>query len=164
MKQKFIRLPLGLPDDVVLAVAARRAGVSRAQMIALWVALLDHSSRQNNPGSLGGLDVEALSLQLELEPRQIDSALNALRGKKRLDSQQRIVGWDKYQSGSTRRVQAMRARRRQASGRAGAKQPPVKATAIDADTPAAIAARRARLQQNNRLLIGASTAAAPNNA
>ncbi len=159
-RRKWFRVYHGLPDDVALAVAARQAGFSRAEMLALWLTLLDHASRHEQPGSLAGLDADTLSLQLGLEAERIAAGLAALKARKRVDSHQRIVGWDRYQSSSTRRVRNLRARRSSAA----APTPPVKAlgrpgtpsTAPTPDSPAAIAARRARLQHNNRLIIGAT--------
>lgn len=155
-RRKWYRLYHGLPGDVTLAVAARRAGLSRAEMLALWVCLIDHASQQENPGSLAELDAEALALLLDLDAVRITGALAALRDKKRIDSHQRIIGWDRHQSSSTRRVQALRARRRMAATHPRAPAPVTKPAPrpAEADTPAAIAARRARLQQNNHLIIG----------
>lgn len=159
-RRKWYRLYHGLPGDVTLAVAARRAGLSRAEMLALWICLIDHASQQDSPGSLADLDAEALALLLDLDAARITAALAALRDKKRIDSHQRIVGWDRHQSSSTRRVQALRARRRMAAAPPRPAAPSAKPVAkapvrpAEADTPAAIAARRARLQQNNHLIIG----------
>lgn len=160
-RRKWFKIYHGLPGDVTLAVVAKRAGFNRAEMLALWLALIDHANQQDPPGSIAGLDCDGLSLQLELDIAQIGTALDALREKKRLDRHQRIVGWDRYQSASTRRVQNLRARRRAASDatpkpavRPVPRPAPPARNVAEIDSPAAIAARRARLQQNNGLIIG----------
>jgi hypothetical protein len=159
-RRKWFRIYHGLPDDIALAVAAKRAGFSRAEMLALWLVLLDHASRQEQAGSLQNLDMEAVALQLDIDAARVTAGLGALRDKKRIDQYQRIAGWERFQSSSTRRVQAFRARKSAPAPAAArslpAALPPKRATSAAADTPAEIAARRQRLQQNNHLIIGAA--------
>lgn len=154
-RRKWFRIYHGLPDDVALAVAARQAEFSRAEMLALWITLLDHASRHDQPGSLNGIDADTLSLQLGIDAPRIAAGIAALRARKKIDAGLRITGWDRHQSSSTRRVQNLRARRRQAGSIPPSAPAPRVVKIAEADTPAAMAARRHRLQHNNRLIIGA---------
>lgn len=155
-RKKWFRLYHGLANDLSLAVAAQQAQMTRGDMLALWLCLLDHASQAAPSGSIAQFEKDETALLLGLPVETIDSALTALRTRKKIDSHQRIVSWDKYQPNSTERVRAMRARRN-----TPIKTPvmppapaPVVRKAIDDDSPAAIAARRTRLQHNNALIIG----------
>lgn len=156
-RKKWFRLYHGMTHDMALAVAAQQAGLSRGDMIALWLCLLDHASQSTPAGCIAQFEHDETALLLGLQAEQIKAALTALRARKKIDSHQRISGWDKYQPSSTARVRALRARQklspRSAPTPPVAQQPPVRAR-VDDDSPAAIAARRARLQHNNALIIG----------
>lgn len=153
-RRKWFRVYHGLASDMSLAVAADQAQVSRTDMIALWLCLLDHASRSTPAGCIAQFEKEEAALLLGMSPIDVEASMTALRARKKIDAHQRITGWDKYQPSSTARVRAMRARRQ-----TEAKTPVKQAAAAprimqDHDSPAAIAARRARLQQNNALIIG----------
>lgn len=153
-RKKWFRLYHGLAHDMSLAVAAQHVQMSRGEMIALWLCLLDHASQSTPAGSIAQFEKDEAALLLGVSTDVVESALTALRGRKKIDSHQRIVGWDKYQPSSTERVRALRARR-QASVKPPVPQPQkIIPKPVDNDSPAAIAARRARLQHNNSLIIG----------
>ena len=153
-RRKWFRLPHGISSDVTLAVAARHAQLRRSDMLALWLALLDHAGQQTPAGSISNVDHDALALLLDLSPDQIATAIAALTGKKRLDKNGAITDWARHQPSSTPRVRVYRQRR------TAVKIPPAtppRPTLPVADTPEAIAARRARLQQATQLRIGVKT-------
>ena len=102
-----------MPGDARLAVAARRAGLNRAEMLGLWLTLLDHASRQKPRGQLGNLDSEELSVTLGLERATIEQALAACRDKNLIDADGRLSDWHRTEAASTRRVRAYRARQRE---------------------------------------------------
>lgn len=127
----------GLPYDPQLAVVARRAGINRAEVLALLIALMDHASQNNPRGSLEGLDAEKLAVALDLDVAQIDTALQALRDKGIVSLDNTLSGWAGRQNTSTDRVRAYRARHRKHHDRNGL---------TDDDAPDVIAARHARLR------------------
>lgn len=156
-RKKWFRVYHGLASDMALAVAAQHAQISRGDMIALWLCLLDHASQSTPAGSIAQFEKDEAALLLGLQPAAVDAALTALRTRKKIDSHQRITGWDKYQPSSTARVRALRARRQSAAAKPAqtVSTPPRPTRSVDDDnSPAAMAARRARLQHNNALIIG----------
>ena len=155
-RKKWFRLYHGLAGDMSLAVAAQQAQMTRGDMLALWLCLLDHASQATPSGNIAQFEKDETALLLGLSVDALERALAALRTRKKIDSHQRIVGWDKYQPSSTERVRAMRARRKAVAHKATTTPAPTPVTrkTIDDDSPAAIAARRARLQHNNALIIG----------
>jgi len=157
----------GLPADPRLSVVARRAALTRAEALALWIALHDHASRQKPRGSLYGLDAEATALMLEIDAAKAEAALDAFYEKGMIDIENSIRDWARLQYRSTDRVRAHRARKyAQNHSHAPVKTnpdsksdyetdrtaqthdpPPAPRPAADPDTETEIAARRARLQQ-----------------
>jgi len=131
----------GLPYDPQLAVVAKRAGISRAEVLALMIALMDHASQNNPRGSLERLDTEKLALALDLDVSQIETSLQALRDKGMVGADNTLSDWAGRQSTSTDRVRAYRARHRKHLRRNGM---------TDDDAPAVIAARHARLRGRDR--------------
>lgn len=157
-RRKWFRVYHGLASDMSLAVAAEQAQIARTDMIALWLCLLDHASRATPAGSIVQFEKEETALMLGMTSERVEAALRALRTRKKIDAHQRIAGWDKHQPSSTARVRALRARRQNVAAPSTKTRaaPPAGQTRVaqDHDSPAAIAARRARLQQNNALIIG----------
>jgi hypothetical protein len=132
----------GLPYDPQLAVVAKRAGITRAEILALMIALMDHASQNNPRGSLERLDAEKLSLALDLDVAKIETSLQALRDKALIGADNILSDWAGRQNTSTDRVRAFRARHRLR------KRMERNGIAED-DTPDAIAARHARLRGRN---------------
>lgn len=102
----------GLPQDAKLALVARRAGLRRGEVLALWLLLLDSASRHAPRGTLPALDAEELAAALDFETPQVEAALAALRDKKMITAAGALAQWEKNQKLSTRRTRAHRARRR----------------------------------------------------
>lgn len=143
MHMKWYKIWRGLPFDPRLAVTAKRAGISRAESIAVYIALLDIASAASPLGSLDHLDAEELSLQIDVPAERIEAALTALRAKKMISPENRITCWAGRPSSSTLRVRTWRAKQKQASK---ISTPP---QTLHPDHPQAVAARRERLQQDN---------------
>jgi hypothetical protein len=131
----------GLPYDPQLAVVAKRAGISRAEILALMIALMDHASQNNPRGSLEGLDAEKLAVALDLDVVQIDTSLQALRDKGVVGADNTLSGWAGRQSTSTDRVRAFRARHRLRKR--------MERNRLDDDAPDMIAARHTRLRKDS---------------
>ena len=102
----------GAPLDAKLAVIAKRSGLRRGEMLALWVTLLDHASQSSPRGSVQDIDLEEISVALEFDPVAMESALKALHDKKRISTDGFLTGWNKDQALSTPRTRAFRARQK----------------------------------------------------
>lgn len=135
----------GLPYDARLAVTAHRAGLSRAEALALYITLFDHASQARPRGSLARFDTEEAGLALGLDACKIEAALEALREKGVITASGRIADWRRQDPPSTARVRAHRLRgegRQQRRERMREKAQP---RPEDSDSPAAVEARRLRL-------------------
>lgn len=146
MRKGWFRIYEGLIQDTRLAHAAHMAGLDRAQMMGLWLALLDHASAAKPVrGSIAALDTEELSITLELPASKIAAALDALRTKKILEKSGALTDWHKYQSAAARRVAAHRARKKAQAEKLQKSPQPALQKPLHPDDPLAIAQRRARL-------------------
>jgi hypothetical protein len=133
----------GMPFDTKLAVVARRAGLTRAEALALWIALLDHASQSPTPGGIEGFDAEEVSIVLELDAACVARALGVLREKGLIQDDHRLADWGCHAPpSSTARVRRFRQQRREKS--AGETAPSL--SAENPDDEKAAAARRKRLQ------------------
>lgn len=106
------RLQNGITTDARLAVVARRTGLTRAEILALWIALYDHASRNRPRGTLDGSDAEELATLLELDADKCAAALDALYDKGLITTDNKLSEWLRVQYTSTERVRAHRDRRR----------------------------------------------------
>lgn len=113
----WYRVYHGLPYDARLGVVARRAGLARAQVVALFLLLLDFASQAFPRGTLKGFDAEEAAIALEIPVADIDAALAAMREKGLLDGKGGINDWQQQPRNSTQRVRAYRMRRKNAGGR-----------------------------------------------
>lgn len=135
--KKWYKIKHGTPFDPGLAVAARQAGMSRAEIIALYLAVLDRTSAHEGP------DAEELSVLLDIEPSKVTAGLAALRARKFLLPDNRAACWAQRPASSTLRVRAWRAeqKKRETAFK--------KRLAENPDHPADTAARRSRLMARN---------------
>lgn len=92
---QWFRLWHGTASDPKLAAAAVRARVSRAEVLAIWVSLLEHAS-QNDPRGRVSSPAEDIAVALAMEIEAVERTITALEGKG-LIVDQRIAAWDKRQ-------------------------------------------------------------------
>jgi hypothetical protein len=101
----------GLPLDAKLAVIAKRAGLRRGEVLALWLTLMDRASQNTPRGSVGNIDPEEIAATLEFKTDIVESALKALRDKEMVSADGVLPGWKKSQIlSSTLRTRDYRAR------------------------------------------------------
>lgn len=151
----WYKISHGLPQDSKLALAARRAGVTRGEALAVWIYLMDKASRARPRGFAVEVDADEVAAALELEPARAAALLQALRDRKMIAVSGALAGWAREQRLSTPRTRAHRARKK-LDDAAGACR--------DSD-----ASRRARLQgdmqaryrQQGRHLAAADTTLTP---
>ena len=111
----------GLAMDIKYPVIAERAGQPVERVIALWLALLDHASQQDEDerGSIAGFDVELTAAYLRCPPEALDAILAAMQRPKRdgspgmLDGD-RITAWSRRQPKREDETAAERKRRQRA--------------------------------------------------
>lgn len=131
---KYFKILHDTPYDPALAVIGKRVNLRRCEVLALWVTLLDHASKNNPRGAIDRFDLEQAAIMLELEKTQIESAIASFRDKKFI-TQNRISHWNKIQSPSTARVRLHRQRKKT-----------VRQEISHPDSAAVIAERRQNLQ------------------
>lgn len=119
----------GLPQEAKLAVVARRTGVRRGEVLALWVALLDHASAARPRGYIKDIDHEELAAVLEFDVATVKTIIDVLHDRKMILPDGMLSGWSRDQKLSTPRTRTYRAR-----------------LAVAAAVHETDAARRARLQ------------------
>lgn len=137
------RLFHGLPYDARLAVIAKRSGLNRAEVLALFIALHDGASQGAPRGTLGRFDAEEAALALDLDPGAVAAALEAFADKGIIAGAE-FTEWRRQAAPSTERVRRHRARKR-ASGQLVLKRQPPPG---DPDDPREAALRRQRLAQH----------------
>lgn len=108
----WYRVYHGLPYDARLGVVARRAGLARAQVVALFLLLMDYASQAFPRGTLAGFDAEEAAIALEIPVSDIDAAMEAMRDKGLLDGKGAINDWQQQPRSSTQRVRAWRLKRK----------------------------------------------------
>jgi hypothetical protein len=101
----------GAPTDPKWIVIAERSGASRAEVVAVFWALLDHASQCRDRGSVEGFDVETVSAFLCVSSCFIEKIIDALVQKKVIENG-RIASWSfrQFEGNSTARVRAYRER------------------------------------------------------
>lgn len=108
----WFRMQNGVSQDPRLAVVARRSGLARAEMLALWLVLYDHASRRRPRGSLDGLGADEIAALLDTDAEKIAAALDILYDRGMITTDNHITEWSQVQRQSTERVRSCRARRR----------------------------------------------------
>jgi len=134
------RLFHGLPYDARLAVIAKRSGLTRAEVLALFIALHDGASQGAPRGTLSRFDAEEAALALDLDAAAVTAALEAF-AEKGIIAGDEFIEWRRQIAPSTERVRRHRARKR-ASGELLRKRP---VPLPDPDDPREAALRRQRL-------------------
>lgn len=103
----------GLPADARLAVVARRAGATRASVLAVWLMLLDTASRARPRGNVSRADAEEIAALLDIDAVQAGDIVTAFYDRGLIDGDGTIAEWYERQVMSTARVKAFRARQKE---------------------------------------------------
>lgn len=115
----WFRIQSGVTQDPRLSVVARRSGLARAEVLALWLMLYDHASRNRPRGSLEGLGADEIAAHLDMDVQKTAAALDALYDRGMITTENHLVEWVQVQRLSTERVRAYRARQAQEYSAAG---------------------------------------------
>lgn len=97
----------GLPYDSKLAVVAKRCGVRRCEVLAVWVACLDYASQHEDRGAVQGIDPEELGVSLDMETLTVECVLSGFRERDMISvtpcnasetpARERITAWERRQ-------------------------------------------------------------------
>lgn len=104
--------------DAKWIVIAKRAGVQPAIVSAIFWALLDYASQQDERGSVAGFDVETYATWAGMYEADVLNVLDAMRAKGVITDGDTLAAWDKRQpkreDDSRTRVQRYRDRKKEA--------------------------------------------------
>lgn len=151
---KWHKIYQGMAFDQVFAVIARKCGLARAEVLTLWLALIDHAHGDTAQGTTHGFRADDAALALDIDPAAAKKAVAEFRMFRLIAPDGAILRWRPRWS-STGRVRAHRARKKAPATSTNKKQQAEKRIRIDADTPAETAARRARMMEQIRIKQGA---------
>lgn len=88
----------GISNDSKLAVCAQRAKARRCEVLAVWVALLDFASQNDNDrGSICGLDQDQIAAITDIKLSCVESIMNEFKRRGMVTSEGRLTAWDKRQ-------------------------------------------------------------------
>jgi hypothetical protein len=84
-------------NDPKFSWVARKAGCNVATVIAVWAALLEHASQDDERGSFGGFDPESYDCTLGIEDGACQRVIDAMRLKGLLEAD-RVAMWEARQN------------------------------------------------------------------
>lgn len=85
-----------MPQDPKLKVIAHRAKQPMADVLAVWLCLLDMAS-QNNPRGNVVIDIEEIAVMQNLETDDVKKIIEAFYTKNMITPEGRLAAWDKRQ-------------------------------------------------------------------
>jgi hypothetical protein len=101
----------GISSDSKLAAIANRAKAKRAEVLAVWVSLLDFASQNDKRGSVSDLLSEDIGAQLELDEDLVQRIIEAMRKRGMILRDGMLAAWEKRNPGKTDDTNAERQRR-----------------------------------------------------
>lgn len=110
MAYSWFRVFHGTARDGKLHLVARKAGAHRTNAIAAWLYILEFASANDPRGSIEGLDIEVMGLDLDLDPELVERLLGAMREKGMFDGNL-VAAWEKRQARGEDTTNAERQRR-----------------------------------------------------
>jgi hypothetical protein len=96
MAWDWLRLYHGTVRDTKLALIAKKAKAHKTAVISAWVFLLEFASQNQNRGTIEGLDLEEMALDLDLEDDAVERIVDHMRERGLLDGD-KISNWNKRQ-------------------------------------------------------------------
>ena len=86
----------GLPYDPRLATIAKRSSARRGDVVAIWLALHDHASQNEDRGSIADIDPEDIAVAFDCEVEVVRGIMLALE-EKGMTEGGRIAAWEREQ-------------------------------------------------------------------
>lgn len=87
----------GLPYDAKLGLVAQRVNAPRAEVVAVWVALLDCASQAEDRGSIRKFDPDEAAFGLGMESGRVGTIVAGFKEKGLIDGGDRLTNWRKRQ-------------------------------------------------------------------
>jgi hypothetical protein len=87
----------GAPTDNKWLLIAKRAGVTPMMVSAVFWALLDYASQQEERGSVAGFDAETYAMWAGCDETDVIAIVNAMRAKGVITDGERLAAWEKRQ-------------------------------------------------------------------
>ena len=107
----------GAPTDNKWLLIAKRAGVTPMMVSAVFWALLDYASQQEERGSVAGFDAETYAMWAGCDETEVIAIVNAMRAKGVITDGETLAAWEKRQprreDDSSERVRRHRDKQRQ---------------------------------------------------
>ena len=107
----------GAPTDNKWLLIAKRAGVTPMMVSAVFWALLDYASQQEERGSVAGFDAETYAMWAGCDETDVIAIVNAMRAKGVITDGETLAAWEKRQprreDDSSERVRRHRDKQRQ---------------------------------------------------
>ncbi len=94
-------------NDPKFSWVARKASTNVASVIAVWAALLEHASQDDDRGGLSGFDPESQDCALGLDDGTCQRVMDAMRAKGVLDDQS-VAQWEFRQNGGDTNAERQR--------------------------------------------------------
>lgn len=139
MVMEWFRSVHGAPTHRKWLTIARKSGQPVSVVVSVVWALLDHASRQDDRGSVGGFSIEDIASYLGIDDEDVQAVVSTLEGRQWI-CEGRIASWEEHQvrrergaeSTSTKRVRQHRERQKTADANHGT---PVKRHVTPETTP-----------------------------
>lgn len=91
----------GISNNNTLRVVGFVSKQPLAYVNAMWLSLLDYASQHNPRGFLTDVDIDGVGVSLGIDPDIAQSIYLAMRDRRLIDDDMRIVEWDAYQKNDT---------------------------------------------------------------
>jgi hypothetical protein len=110
---EWYRVYHGLPQDAKLQVIAKRSNQPMANVVSVWVCLLDAASK-HDPRGIIKIDPEEIGVIQDIEAEDVQKIISAFYDKGMIDNHHRLTAWDKRQyTSSTERSRKYREDKKQ---------------------------------------------------
>ncbi len=100
-------------SDPKFTVISRKSKRPKSEVIAVWVAILEFASEDDDRGSIDGIDIEIVAASLDIDEEAVQAIIDAMAGKGMIRDG-KISAWDRRQTkredDSKERVRAFRER------------------------------------------------------
>lgn len=105
----------GSTTDPKFGLVARKAGVSVAEVVAVWATILEEASSNQRRGSIGDIDAESVDFSLGLPDGTFNRVRLAMVERRLLGSDGSVISWERRQpkreDSSAERTRQYRARK-----------------------------------------------------
>lgn len=116
----WFRYHHGTPQDSKLTMLAKKIGVRRCEMTAVWDELMDYASRSVTRGHIGGIDLEVIAFVQEI-PIDNVKAIYDILAEKKIIIDGILTAWEKRQPKREDEGAAQRQREKRARDKPGQK-------------------------------------------